>query len=180
MVSGLFMVFFSSSQLGALPVGCQIGDELWVETLFIEWSDLFCLHPIHLFSLSWQFSLGTGFNIGQNAICIYISFFIRPGPLCPQKTLGIWRKPVAANLKKERKTVLALVLFIYFSLSYYPAFLSLFINIYHFHNQTLFVSLPLLELPLAFFSKATLIVSLTLLHFASHTATCSIEIRWNE
>lgn len=62
---------------------------LWYETLFIEWSDLFCLHTIHLFSPPWQFSLGSGFNIGQNAICIYISFFIRPCCLSPLKTLRI-------------------------------------------------------------------------------------------
>lgn len=72
---------------------------LWYETLFIEWSDLFCLHAIHLFSPPWQFSLGTWFNIGQNAICIYISFFIRPGSLSPLKTLRIWWESVAANLK---------------------------------------------------------------------------------
>lgn len=95
---------------------------LWYETLFIEWSDLFCLHTIHPSTL--QFSLGAGFNIGQNAICIYISFFIRPGPLSPLKTLGIWRKSVAANLKKGDKgsPCFAFYLYICFSLPYYPAF----------------------------------------------------------
>lgn len=85
-----------SSHLCVSPVGWEMS--LWYETLFIEWSDLFCLHIIHL-SPPWQFSLSTGFNIGQNAICIYISFFIRPSPLSTLKTLGIWRKSVAANLK---------------------------------------------------------------------------------
>lgn len=76
-------------------VRCVFG----MEQYYIERSDLFRLHTIHLFSSPWQFSLGTGFNIGQNAICIYISFFIRLCSLSPLKTLRIWWKSVAANFK---------------------------------------------------------------------------------
>lgn len=86
-----------------LCLTCWLADGRWVcgeETLFIEWSDLFCLHPIHLSSPPWQFSLGTGFNMGQNAICIYISFFIRPGPLSPLKILGIWGEISGRQFKR--------------------------------------------------------------------------------
>ena len=120
-----------------LCLTCWIADVRWVRgmKLFIEWSDPFFPHTIHLSSPPWQFSLGTGFNIGQNAICIYISFFIRPCSLSPLKTLGIWRKSVAANLKIGDTASPAFafafknVLYIYFSVPCYSALLSLSINI---------------------------------------------------
>lgn len=89
--------FFFSSVLQLRAVRLEAG--LWYEILFINRSDLFWPHIINLFSAPWQFSLGTRFNIGQDAICIYISFFIRPCSLSRLKTLRIWQKLLAVNLK---------------------------------------------------------------------------------
>lgn len=116
----LWFSFFLSLHppLCSSPVGWQMGDEfvVWNSIYRVIWPILPTHHPSLLSTL--QFSLGSGFNIGQNAICIYISFFIRPGPLSPLKTLGIWRKSVAANLKKRRQgQSLLCFLFIYILVS---------------------------------------------------------------
>lgn len=175
----LWCSFFLSldAPLCSSPVGWQMGNEfvVWNSIYRVIWPILPTHHPSLLSTL--QFSLGAGFNIGQNAICIYISFFIRPGPLSPLKTLGIWRKSVAANLKKGDKgsPCFAFYLYICFSLPYYPAFC-----LYWSTFCTIIIKPFFFFFVFASFSEVTVIVFLTLLHFVSHAPICSIEIRWNE
>lgn len=135
-------LFYFSSLLSVSPVGWQMS--LWYETLFIEWSDLFCLHTIHLLSPPWQFSLGTGFNIVQNAICIYISFFIRPCSLSPLKTLRISGSQFEIGDKDSSCSF-----FLDFSFPCYPIFVLINQHsaVLHYHNQTLFVFLSCTLLP---------------------------------